>query len=71
MQILSVASNERKQRSDPVLTQKTGSIISVMGKITAEIIELFECIQKNHMTYNEKRSNKGLKQKVSNLHFLW
>ncbi len=32
-----------------------GSIISVVGKSTVEIMEPFEYIQKSHMTYNEKQ----------------
>ena len=34
-----------------------GSIISVVGKTTVEIIELFECRQKSRKNYNEKRLN--------------
>ena len=35
----------------------SGSIISVVGKTTVEIIELFECRQKSHKNYNEKQPN--------------
>jgi len=38
--------------------QKKGSIISVVGKSTVEIIEPFFSVEKkSHMTYNEKRRN--------------
>jgi len=40
-----------------VQQKNSGSIISVVGKTTVEIIELFECTQKSHKNYNEKRPN--------------
>ncbi|NLQ65938.1 hypothetical protein D3846_10320 [Streptococcus mutans] len=44
----------------PIVKRKEknmGSIISIVGKTTVEIIELFECTQKSHKNYNEKRPN--------------
>ena len=37
---------ESKKQLDSLRVRKTGSIISVVGKTTIEIIELFECRQK-------------------------
>uniref|UniRef100_UPI001F29A1AF hypothetical protein n=1 Tax=Streptococcus halichoeri TaxID=254785 RepID=UPI001F29A1AF len=39
---------------------KEGSIISVVGKSTLEMMGLFHADKKSHMTYNEKQQNNSL-----------
>ncbi|MGZ0920200.1 hypothetical protein ACXOLQ_02520, partial [Streptococcus thermophilus] len=47
--------NNRCDANFKIFLGKKGSIISVVGKTTVEIIELFECTQ--HKNYNEKQPN--------------
>ncbi len=43
-----------------------GSIISVVGNSTLEIMELLSVQKKSHMTYNEKRPNNSLERLIWN-----
>ncbi len=43
-----------------------GSIISVVGKSTLEMMGLFHADKKFHMTYNEKRQNNSLESIIWN-----
>ncbi|WP_236563522.1 hypothetical protein, partial [Streptococcus halichoeri] len=43
-----------------------GSIISVVGKSTLEMMGLFHADKKSHMTYNEKQQNNSLESIIWN-----
>ncbi len=44
----------------------SGSIISVVGKSTLEMMGLFHADKKSHMTYNEKQQNNSLESIIWN-----
>ncbi len=48
------------------LEKKNGSIISVVGNATLEMMGFFHADKKSHMTYHEKQQNNSLESIIWN-----
>ncbi len=56
----------KKATEEPSVAYEIGSIISVVGKSTLEMMSFFHADKKSHMTYNEKQPNHSLESIIWN-----